>query len=138
MPRMPEIGLERFKPCLSTDRGEIESGSRIGRGLFALVMSSVNTEHPISDSEDDVMKVKDLIEKLSLIDPDREVVMQRDPDACCCSPLVDLWEGAYRPANEWFGEAGFETLTELDRGRGFTEEDLILDGRKAVFLQPAV
>jgi len=84
------------------------------------------------------MKVKDLIERLSLIDPDREVIMQRDPHACCCSPLVDLWEGAYRPATEWAGEAGFETLTEGDREKGFTEEDVILDGQKAVFLQPAV
>ena len=138
MPRMPETGLWRFKPCLSMDRGEIVSESRIGRGLFALMMPSVNAEHPISDSEDDVMKVKGLIEKLSLIDPNREVIMQRDPDACCCSPLVDLWEGAYRLANEWFGEAGFEILTERDREKGFTEEDLILDGQRAVFLQLAV
>ena len=84
------------------------------------------------------MKVKDLIEKLSLIDPDREVIVQKDAEGCCFSPLSDLWTGAYRAATEWAGEAGFETLTEPDRERGFTEEDLILDGRKAVFLQPAV
>lgn len=82
------------------------------------------------------MKVKELIEKLKMEDPDRLVVCQRDPEGNGHSPLENWWAGAYRAETSWSGDAGLETLTDEARKAGYSEEDVIEDGVPALFLVP--
>jgi hypothetical protein len=82
------------------------------------------------------MTVKELIEKLQAEDPDRLVICQKDPEGNGYSPLEDWWSGAYRADSTWSGEAGMESLTDEDRLRGYSEEDVIEDGVPALFLVP--
>jgi hypothetical protein len=82
------------------------------------------------------MKVKELIEKLKAEDPNAEVICQKDPEGNGYSPLSDWWQGAYRADSTWSGEAGLEALTDDDRREGYTEEDVIEDGVRAIFLTP--
>ena len=82
------------------------------------------------------MKVRELIEQLQKIDPDREVIMAGDAEGNNYSPLYSLWEGAYRADTTWSGEVGFESLTDEDREAGYSEEDVIEDGVPAVILCP--
>jgi len=42
------------------------------------------------------MTVKELIEQLKKEDPDRLVIMAKDPEGNGYSPLSDFWSGAYR------------------------------------------
>lgn len=82
------------------------------------------------------MKVKELIAALQQIDGEQQVIMQKDSEGNAYSPLAGWWEGAYLPITTWYGEAGFETLTEEDKARGYGREDIIVGGQKAVFLTP--
>jgi len=81
------------------------------------------------------MTVKELIEQLKKEDPDRLVIMAKDPEGNGYSPLSDFWSGAYRAETTWFGEVGLESLTDEYRKQGYTEEDVI-DGVPALILTP--
>lgn len=82
------------------------------------------------------MKVRELIEQLQKIDPEREVIMAGDAEGNSYTPLSSLWEGAYRAEMPWFGQVGLESLTDEDREAGYGEEDVIEDGVPAVILCP--
>ena len=79
------------------------------------------------------MKVKELIEELQKIDPEREIIMQSDSEGNNYSPLYSFWEGSFI---EYDREAWLDKLTEKDIKNGFTEEDVRRDGQKAIFLTP--
>ena len=81
------------------------------------------------------MKVKDLIKLLRLEDPDRIVVMSKDPEGNNFSPLWEASTCAYRADNTWSGEIHPEVLTEDLRKQGWNEED-IKGGEKALCLWP--
>jgi hypothetical protein len=71
------------------------------------------------------MKVKELIEILSTMDQDREVILQRDSEGNGYSPLCGVDDNTvYESESTSYGEVYHEKLTEEDRKQGFTEEDL--------------
>jgi hypothetical protein len=84
------------------------------------------------------MTVKELIERLQKEDPDRIVIMAKDGEGNSYSPLSDLGTAAYKPTSTWRGDAGLEPedLTEEMIKKGYSEEDVIRDGQKAIVLQP--
>lgn len=82
------------------------------------------------------MKVKDLIKRLQKCDPNRVVIMAKDSEGNSYSPLADFWEGSYRAETTWYGEVGLEKLTEADRKAGYTDEDVMEDGKPALILCP--
>ena len=82
------------------------------------------------------MKVKEFIKKLQKLDGNRVVIMAKDAEGNNYSPLADMWAGAYRADTTWYGEVGFEKLTKRDRDIGYTELDLVDDGKPAVILTP--
>lgn len=82
------------------------------------------------------MKVRELLEQLKGVDPEREIVMSKDAEGNGYSPLSSLWEGRYRAETTWYGDVGLEILTAEDRQRGYTDEDVIDDGVPAVILVP--
>jgi len=76
------------------------------------------------------MKVKELIEQLKKIDPEREVVLSADGEGNSYSPLEDIWEKNCCFVEE-DRETHFEELTEELKKDGYSEED-IYDGDKSV------
>lgn len=81
------------------------------------------------------MTVRELIEKLSTVDQDRIVVMASDAEGNSYSPLADLWAGSYLAESTWSGSVGLESLTDADRERGYTDEDVV-SGSPAIILSP--
>jgi len=77
------------------------------------------------------MRVKDLVKQLSKLDQNKIVICQSDPEGNNFSPLYSIWEGAYKN-----GEAGIDELTDEDLENGYTDEDVIKNGKKAIFLVP--
>lgn len=75
-----------------------------------------------------VMKVKELIEELSKMDGEREVILQKDGEGNGYSPLYDLDAGAYVPDTTWSGDVLYEELTDELRRRGYAGEDCIDPG----------
>lgn len=86
----------------------------------------------------DYMTVKELIVKLNRLDPKRHIIIQKNNEGNECSPMVDLWEGAFIPNSQesFKGTSHIEELTEEFKKAGYTEEDVCTDGFKAVFLVP--
>lgn len=82
------------------------------------------------------MTVKELIERLQKEDPNRIVVMSSDSEGNSHSPLAGFWTGKYLAETTWSGEVGMEKLTEKDRERGYTDEDVMTGGEPAVILSP--
>lgn len=82
------------------------------------------------------MKVKDLIKELKKVDPERLVIMARDGEGNSYTPLTGFWEGMYKPDSTYSGEVGLESLSEEDKRTGWTDEDVMLDGEKAIILKP--
>jgi len=82
------------------------------------------------------MKVSKLITMLQEIGQDREVILSRDAEGNGYSPLQEIETGMYRAEARWCGEFGLETLTPELREKGYTEEDIISNGEKAVVLYP--
>jgi len=82
------------------------------------------------------MKLKQFIQILSQEDPELEVIMQSDSEGNGYSPFSSYWIGAYRSITTWYGEAGYDTLTDELIEDGFSEEELITNGTKAIFLGP--
>lgn len=69
------------------------------------------------------MTVKELIEKLQLVDPDRIVILQKDAEGNGFSPLAGIDDNAvYQPDSTWAGEVKIQTLTADLRSQGATEE----------------
>lgn len=51
------------------------------------------------------MKVKQLLETLASVDPDAEVILQKDGEGNGYSPLSDIYLNAvYIPETTWYGE----------------------------------
>jgi len=88
--------MSHLPPCLPIDSGEIVSKSRFHRRLFAETQPSEGAEQPVHEAEDHAMKVRDLIEMLSPVDPDREIIFRKNAEGNCFSALADFWEGADR------------------------------------------
>ena len=84
------------------------------------------------------MKVKELIEELKKVDPEREVIMAKDDEGNGFSPLADFSQDLYVPHSTWSGEIHIEELTEELKKYGYTEEDMYNgnDGVKALVLWP--
>lgn len=82
------------------------------------------------------MTVKELIAKLQKVDPNRLVVMSKDGEGNGFSPLCNLVESKYRSDSTWSGEIGLEKLTPSLKKQGYSEEDVMEDGIKALVLWP--
>jgi len=70
------------------------------------------------------MQVKDLIEKLSLVNPNTIIVMSSDSEGNNYSPLSDLFLGKYEPETAWSGHV-------YD-----SREDDVSDLEDAIVLEP--
>lgn len=77
------------------------------------------------------MKVKDLIEELKKLDQERIVVLAIDEEGNSFHELVDVATAMYSD-----GDTGLEELTPELKKKGYTEEDVMSDGQKAVVLWP--
>lgn len=73
------------------------------------------------------MIVKELIEALKQLDPERTVILQKDSEGNGYSPLANLEPAAYIPDTTWSGEVKYELyqLTDEMRRIGYTEEDCV-------------
>jgi hypothetical protein len=88
------------------------------------------------------MKVKELIERLKLENPEAIVICQRDPEGNGYSPLDDV-DGdstgilqGYVPVTTWYGERRFCKLTPELRAEGYNELDVCESAEPAIFLVP--
>jgi len=81
------------------------------------------------------MKAKELA-LILMKHPEREVILQKDAEGNDHSPLSDYWFGAYLPDTSWYGTAGLEELTPELKNQGYSEEDVIKNGIKSIFLVP--
>ena len=79
------------------------------------------------------MTIKELIEQLLTLDQNRIVVMSRDQEGNGFKELCDIETAAYDSKSE---EIGLESLTDKDRARGYSEEDVMEDGVPAVIFWP--
>lgn len=80
------------------------------------------------------MKVKELIEELSKLDPEWLVVLQRDEEGNGYEVLRGVDDNAAFNASE--GEVSLRVLDDAHRARGFTEEDLEPGAEPCVVLFP--
>lgn len=70
------------------------------------------------------MTVKELIEVLKLVNPDRIVILQKDSEGNGFSPLAGIDDNAvYQPYHHWSGEVKIQTLTDDLRRQGYEEKD---------------
>lgn len=76
------------------------------------------------------MKVKDFIKKFGN-DPERIIVLASDAEGNSYSVLGGGYEYTYKD-----GEIGLEKLTEKDKKAGYSEEDVLEGGKKAIVLFP--
>jgi len=81
------------------------------------------------------VKVKELIGILSKIDPEKQVILQKDAEGNDHSPLSGTWEGAYLAKTTWYGCAGLEKLSPEDKKAGYSEDDIVR-GFPALILVP--
>lgn len=86
------------------------------------------------------MKIKELIEELQKQDPEREVILQKDPEGNGHSPFSSCYTGSYVPDSTYSGSPYLEELTEALKKMGYTEEDVCKPGEDgavaALFLVP--
>lgn len=50
------------------------------------------------------MKVRDLIKELEKVNPDLDVVLSKDSEGNCYSPIAHADVGQYEPESTWSGE----------------------------------
>lgn len=83
------------------------------------------------------MKVKDLIEALSSLDQDAEVILAKDPEGNGYSPLsrVDS-EAVYVPITTWHGEVYSTTWSADDAGLTKREWRAIKAKPRCVVFEP--
>lgn len=79
----------------------------------------------------DAYTVKELIEALQKLDQDSIIVMSSDPEGNSYDTLCSIEPMMYAD-----GEIGYDKLTPELKKHGYTEEDLLTDGRKAVVFWP--
>ncbi len=78
------------------------------------------------------MTVRDLIQQLQTLDGSSLVVLSRDEEGNGFAPLRVVDECMkYKD-----GETGLEELTAEDVGAGFTDDDVMRGGDKAIVLYP--
>lgn len=82
------------------------------------------------------MTVAELISLLEKENQNRLVVMSRDAEGNCFSPLADFSTGAYEAESTWAGEVGIEELTPDLEANGYCELDVKEDGVPALVLWP--
>ena len=82
------------------------------------------------------MKVQELIEMLRGYPKDAEVIMQADGEGNSYSPLHGMWLGSYRASSTWSGEVGLLGISEEDKERGYTAEDVMDGSDTALILVP--
>ena len=80
------------------------------------------------------MTVGELLALLAQEDPDRVVVLSIDPEGNGFNELSGVEASMYDPKR---GEVGPEELTEDLVGIGFSNEDIMKNGTKAVVLWPS-
>lgn len=80
------------------------------------------------------MKVKELIEELSKLDPEWLVVVARDPEGNGYRPLNCIDDNAAFIADD--EQIALRVLDDAHRARGFTEEDLEPGAEPCVVLFP--
>jgi len=92
----------------------------------------------VNTKNNQMITVGQLKEILAEHDDDRVVILSSDAEGNRFSPLANdaIWSGAYRPKNTWSGESGLDVLTNEDIESGYSEDDVITDGVKALFLVP--
>lgn len=74
------------------------------------------------------MKVRELIEALRGMDPERPVILQKDAEGNGYSPLEGVDDNtAYSPRSTWSGNVWKIKLSEEDREAGYSDEDLAPD-----------
>lgn len=85
-----------------------------------------------------MVTVRELIKELESIEnKERIVIMQRDAEGNGYSPLYSIDDtSAYKATTTWFGEVGFEKLTEELKKAGYNEEDIMTDGQPCLVLCP--
>ena len=84
-----------------------------------------------------MMKVRELIELLSKMNPERLVVLQKDAEGNGYSPLSGADDNArYLARCTWDGEVMRETLSDEDRAAGFGDDDVTTEGEPACVLYP--
>lgn len=75
------------------------------------------------------MTVRELIEELQKMDPERIVILQKDAEGNGYSPCDGVDDNAaYEPDSTWSGDVKRQTLDDDDRKAGFGEEDLAGEG----------
>lgn len=71
------------------------------------------------------MKVKELIKILQSLDPEREVILQKDIEGNGFSPLNSVdGEVVYVADSNWSGQVYLEKLTQEQIASGYSEMDL--------------
>jgi len=78
------------------------------------------------------MKIKELVEILQSFDQDGIVMMASDPEGNKYSALDTYWDGA----SDGEKEVGLWELTEEDKANGFTEDDILEEGKRCIVLCP--
>ncbi len=83
------------------------------------------------------MTVKELIEELKDMDPERLVVLQKDSEGNGFSPLSGADDNArYVAETTWHGEIKYERLSAEQRIQGYTDSDVTSQGVPACVLFP--
>lgn len=84
------------------------------------------------------MTVKELIEMLETVEnKNRIVICMKDAEGNGYTPLSDIDDQfAYRAEATWYGEVGYEKLTDELKKLGYSEEDIIEDGEPCLVLCP--
>lgn len=82
------------------------------------------------------MTKKELIDIIQEYPDDTPIIIQKDPEGNGFYPLSDYWFGSYKPIKPWYGDAGLLTLTPELKDQGYTEEDVLEEGKPAIFLVP--
>lgn len=81
-----------------------------------------------------MLKVKELIEQLSRLDPEAVVIMQRDPEGNRYAPCSGAeGSGAW---DQYQCAYGYAELTEELREQGYSEQDTIR-GQPAIVIYPS-
>jgi hypothetical protein len=81
--------------------------------------------------------VRELMEILGKIDPDRVVVLASDFDDSSFLPMDTHWISAYKRGNTGGRDAGLGCLTKDDEEMGSSEEDVVRGGVPAIILVPS-
>lgn len=83
------------------------------------------------------MKVKDLIRELQLIDPELDVIIQKDSEGNGYSPIAGTDENCiYIAETTWYGDVYDSTWTADDADMGEEEWAKILEKPRCVVLYP--